>query len=101
MTKYTQHYLEKLEEFFKQASYTVRYEKGNFKSGYCILENLKVVVIKKFSPVETKVGFLIEAAKSLSIDESLLEEKNLKLYHEIKNHSQSPVRSVWRLSTDN
>jgi hypothetical protein len=84
MAKFTQSYLDKLEEVFKQANYTVRYEKGNFKSGFCILENLHVIVVNKFSTIENKVGFLIEALRQLPIDETVLDEKSLKLFREIQ-----------------
>src|SRR5437870_3774983 len=88
MSKFTQSYLDKLEELFRQADYTIRYEKGNFKSGFCILENLKVIVVNKFSTVENKIIFLIEALKQLSFDETLLDEKSRKLLHE---HQQSSM----------
>ncbi len=84
MSKFTQSYLDKLEELFNQADYTIRYEKGNFKSGFCILENLKVIVVNKFSTIENKIGFLSEALKQLPIDESLLDEKSRKLFHELQ-----------------
>lgn len=84
MSKFTQAYLDKLEELFRQADYTIRYEKGNFKSGFCILEHLKVIVVNKFSTIENKIGFLIEALQQLPFDESLLDERSKKLLHELK-----------------
>jgi hypothetical protein len=39
-------------------------------------------VLNKFSPVETKVSFLIEALRTLQIDESLLDDDAKKLYRE-------------------
>lgn len=84
MSKFTQSYLDKLEDLFGQADYTIRYEKGNFKSGFCILENSKVIVVNKFSTIENKIGFLCEAAKQLTLDEALLDEKAIKLYHELQ-----------------
>jgi hypothetical protein len=80
MIKLTQHYLDKLQDLLTQAGYTVRHEKGNFKSGSCVVEAGKLIVLNKFSPVETKVSFLIEALHTLSIDESLLDEDAKKLY---------------------
>ena len=44
--KYSNHTLKKIENLFKEADYIVRYEKGRFNSGYCILENKNV--IRKF-----------------------------------------------------
>ncbi len=89
MSKFTQSYLDKLEELFGQADYTVRYEKGNFKSGFCILENSKVIVVNKFSTIENKIGFLIEALRQLPFDETLLDERSRKLLHELQQKELS------------
>jgi hypothetical protein len=90
MIKLTQHYLDKLEELLLQAGYTIRNEKGNFRSGSCILEESKVIVLNKFAPVESKVGYVVEALQSLNIDEALLDDKNRKLLNEVKQ-SQSQL----------
>src|ERR1035437_397349 len=87
MSKFTQSYLDKLEDLFGQADYSIRYEKGNFKSGFCILETLKVIVVNKFSTIENKIGFLIEALRLLPFDETLLDDRSKKLLHELQ---QSP-----------
>ena len=83
--KLTQHTLDKLEALLLQAGYSIRNEKGNFKSGSCVLESSKVIVLNKFAPVETKVGFVLEAIQAIAIDESLLDEKNLKLLQEARS----------------
>ena len=83
--KLTQQTLDKLEALLLQAGYSIRNEKGNFKSGSCVLESSRVIVLNKFAPVETKVGFVIEAIQSIAIDTSLLDEKNQKLLQEIKS----------------
>lgn len=84
MIKPTQHTLDKLEELFMQAGYNIRNEKGNFKSGSCLIEASKIIVLNKFSPVETKVSFLIESLPKIQIDESLLDDKNRKFFLELK-----------------
>lgn len=84
MTKYTQNYLEKIEKIFKEAGYTIRYEKGNFKSGQCVLEEQKIVVVNKFSALPTKIGFLAETLRILVIDKEQLEPASAKLYEELK-----------------
>jgi hypothetical protein len=82
--KMTQHTLDKLEELLLQAGYTIRNEKGNFKSGSCVLEASKVIVLNKFAAVESKVGFIIESIHSIAIDETLLDDKNKKLLEEVR-----------------
>ncbi|MCX6292309.1 MAG: hypothetical protein NT126_11175 [Bacteroidetes bacterium] len=84
MIKLTQHTLDKLDELLTQAGYSIRNEKGNFKSGSCLIETSKIIVLNKFSPVETKVAFLVESLPKMTIDESLLDEKSRKFFHELK-----------------
>ena len=66
MVKYTPAYLKKLEDLLKEGAYEVRYEKGNFKSGYCILEDKRVVVINKFSTLESRIQALMEIIQAMA-----------------------------------
>lgn len=50
--------LQKLVDKLKEYNYTVRFEKGNFKSGYCILSDKKVVVVNKFHDIESRIDNL-------------------------------------------
>ena len=64
--------------------FKVRYEKGSFKSGYCIIEEQNVVVINKFFPMESKVGALIEILRQVEVDETKLDETERKLLHKVR-----------------
>jgi len=66
MAKFTPAYLKKLEELLKEQNYEVRYEKGNFRSNYCLLETKRVVVINKFSTLESRIQALIEIITTLN-----------------------------------
>ena len=81
--KYTKHYLNKLEDIFAESDYILRYEKGNFKSGYCLLNDKKVAVVNKYFSVEGKINCLIDILKSVELDISNLSEKNQKHYLEL------------------
>ncbi|MBM3416951.1 MAG: hypothetical protein FJY20_11040 [Bacteroidetes bacterium] len=81
--KYTQSTLDKLEEISKEAGYVLRYERGTFQSGYCILEQKKVVVLNKFLQTEGRINTLIELIPQLKIDAEQLSEESKKLYTEI------------------
>lgn len=70
---------EKLEDIFKALEYKVRYEKGNFKSGYCLIEEQNIVVVNKFFPVESKVNTLMEILRSIEVDTSALDPAQQKL----------------------
>ncbi|MEM6641695.1 MAG: hypothetical protein AAF616_01845 [Bacteroidota bacterium] len=81
--KYTKHFLNKLEDIMSETDYILRYEKGNFKSGYCILNESKVAVVNKFFALEGKVNSLVEILRSISIDPSKLSDQNRKFYSEL------------------
>lgn len=84
--KYTNHFLNKLEDIVSETEYILRYEKGNFQSGYCILNDSKVAVINKFFALEGKVNSLIEIIRAIKVDTANLSDNNKKLYAEITNN---------------
>ena len=84
MLTFTTHTLEKLELLLKSAGYKVRYEKGNFKTGACMLLSSKVVVVNKFSNLESKIQALTELLRELDIDLNLLDDKQTSLLQQIK-----------------
>ncbi|MBX7226322.1 MAG: hypothetical protein K1X55_09850 [Chitinophagales bacterium] len=81
--KYSPHTLKKIETIFQQLNYIVRYEKGRFNSGFCVLEDKRVVVVNKFFDVEARINTLIEILNQIEIDVSGLDDKNLKFYKEL------------------
>ena len=84
MLTITNHTLEKLEMLLKTTGYRVRYEKGNFKTGACLLLNSKVVVVNKFSGLESKILAISELVRDLDMDYSLLDEKQVAFLQQIK-----------------
>jgi hypothetical protein len=68
MLKYTTNNLSKVEEIFKSRGYILRYEKGNFNSGYCLLENKKVIIINKYFDNEAKINCLVDIFNQVEID---------------------------------
>lgn len=81
--KYTQSTLDKLEAIPAEAGYVLRYERGTFQSGYCILEDRKVVVLNKFLQTEGRINTLIDLVPQLEINTGILTEESKKLYGEI------------------
>ena len=66
-----------------ETDYILRYEKGNFQSGYCILNESKIAIINKFFALEGKINSLVDILRSIQVDTSKLSENNQKLYAEI------------------
>jgi len=81
--KFTKHLLKKIEELFEEMGYTIRYAKGSFNSGYCIVENQKVAVINKFFDTEGRVGVLLEILSNVEVDQETLTEKGAKTYKQV------------------
>lgn len=81
--KYTKHFLNKLEDLFAESDYVLRYEKGNFKSGYCLLNETKVAIINKYYPLEGKINCLLDIIKLVDLDIEALSDKNKKFLLEI------------------
>lgn len=81
--KYTQSTLDKLEAIPEEAGYVLRYERGTFQSGYCILEEKKVVVLNKFLQTEGRINTLLDLIPQLDISPENLTEESRKLHAEI------------------
>ena len=80
----TTHTLDKLELLLKALDYRVRYEKGNFKTGACVLENSRVVVVNKFSNLESKIQGLADLLAPLEVQDELLDDKQKQLLNQLK-----------------
>jgi hypothetical protein len=92
--KLNENTLKKLEELFKQLQYKLRYEKGHFQSGYCLVKNQKVIVINKFFTTEARINCLIEIVHLTEIDDaqiSALDDNSRKLLDEVLKESK-PIK---------
>jgi hypothetical protein len=85
--KYTQSTVDKLEDILGESSYVVRYERGTFQSGWCLLEARKVVVLNKFLNTEGRINTLIELIPQLNIDYDKLTLESQKLYDSLIKQS--------------
>lgn len=81
--KFTQNTLDKVEKIAEESGYVMRYERGSFQSGYCILQAKKVVVLNKFLPTEGRINTLIDLMPQLNINFDSLTLESQKLYSEL------------------
>lgn len=81
--KVTPNNLVRLEKIFGEIKYELRFEKGTFNSGYCVLEHKKVVVVNKFLNLEGRINSLLDILSTMQIDDTLLTPDSLKLYKQI------------------
>ncbi len=81
--KFTQHTLDKVEKIVEDSGYIIRYERGTFQSGYCILQEKKVVVLNKFMQTEGRINTLVDLLPQLNITFDALTLESQKLYTEL------------------
>jgi hypothetical protein len=61
----------------------VRFEKGDFKGGYCLLKESKVIVINKMANLQRKAMILSMALKELGVDEIYLTPRMREIIDEM------------------
>lgn len=94
MVNYTKHSLQKLEALFQELGYIIRYEKGNFNSGYCLVENRKIVIINKFYETEARINVLLDILQGIEFDPGILGEKSAKFYEKLQQTSAEMEEEV-------
>ena len=94
MLKFTKHTLKKLESLFGEIEYTIRYERGNFQSGYCMVENQNVIVINKFFDTDGRINTLLDILAIVQIDPATLTEAGLKTWKQVQKHGQVDLSTL-------
>jgi hypothetical protein len=84
--------LNRIEKIIEDAGYVVRYERGTFQSGYCILEQKKVIVLNKFLQIEGRINVLIDILPSLTIYIEGFTAVQLKFYEELLINTLEDVK---------
>jgi hypothetical protein len=80
-----------LEDILGESEYVVRYERGNFQSGWCLLESRRIVVLNKFLNLEARINTLLELIPQLDIQFDKLTHNSQKVYEEVKKMSLTPA----------
>src|SRR5690606_30672812 len=81
--KYTPNTLKKIEQLLEEARMRIRYEKGTFASGYCLLNDRQIAVINKFLNIEGRINALVEIVQQIDVQEQELSEEMRKLYRQL------------------
>lgn len=85
---YTKNTLEKLETLFKELGFKLRVEKGNFRTGACMIAQHKVIVVNKFSNLESKINALLSLIQEVKLEpNSSLDEKQLQFFYQLQQTS--------------
>ena len=78
-------FIQELKALAVQLGAEVRFEKGDFKGGYCLLKESKVIVINKMANLQRKAIILSMALKELGIDEIFLTPRLRELINEMSS----------------
>jgi len=74
--------LQDLKSVAGQLGVTVRFEKGDFKGGYCLVKENKIIVLNRLATLQRKVITLAVALKELGIDEIYMPPKIREIIEE-------------------
>lgn len=66
---------QELKVIFEQLNYKIVLDKGSFNSGYCILEDEKIIVINKNKPYENRVKILSEILSNIDTKDIYIKPK--------------------------
>jgi len=61
--------LAELEELAGKLGYSVRFEKGNFKGGYCVLKESRLLVVNSRNDHERRITIISKSLKEIGIDD--------------------------------
>lgn len=75
--------ISELKELANQLGVNVRFEKGDFKGGYCVVKENKIIIINKFAPTQRKAAILATALKELGIDDLYVNPKLREIIEEL------------------
>ena len=75
--------LEDLKSLSNQIGAKVRFERGDFKGGYCLVKDKKIIVINKLSTTQRKVITLSAALKELGIEDVFIQPKLREIIEEM------------------
>jgi hypothetical protein len=76
-------FIQDLKAVAAQLGAEVRFEKGDFKGGYCLLKESKVIVINKSANLQRKVMILSMALKELGVDSIYLNPRVREIIDEM------------------
>ncbi|PKL82846.1 MAG: hypothetical protein CVV24_07965 [Ignavibacteriae bacterium HGW-Ignavibacteriae-3] len=75
--------LQDLKQLAQEMGAKVRFERGDFKGGYCLLRDDKTIVINKLSTLQKKIMILTTALKDLGINDHYIQPKIREIIDEI------------------
>ena len=85
---YTQSTLDKYTAILTESGYIIRYERGTFQSGWCLLESRKIVVLNRFLSTEGRINTLQDIISQIPISYDQLTLESQKLLDSLLNKAE-------------
>lgn len=76
-----------LEEVVMRTGYKIRYEKGNFEGGYCVLRDSSLIVVNNRGEMEKRISIVCRCLKEIGIDDIFVKPGLREI---IENESSKP-----------
>ena len=87
--KFTSAKKKKIERIFEELGYSIRYEKGRFNSGHCVVHEDKMVIVNRFFDTEGRARVLFDILLSLSnLNENRLSAESQKFFNSLVSQPQ-------------
>ncbi|BDQ01906.1 MAG: hypothetical protein HRF52_10610 [Ignavibacterium sp.] len=79
--------IDELKQVASQLGVSVRFEKGDFKGGFCIVKENKIIVINKFANTQRKAAILATALKELGVDDIYINPRLREIIDEMTENT--------------
>ncbi|MBX3101097.1 MAG: hypothetical protein KF690_01155 [Bacteroidetes bacterium] len=82
--KLTTKLLTRLEDMLKRSGYRVRYERGAFSGGFCVLKQQRIIVLNKVFTLESRINMLLDLIMGLDLDEQNLDDDQRQILTQLR-----------------
>ncbi|MFK7971884.1 MAG: hypothetical protein AB8F95_16070 [Bacteroidia bacterium] len=82
--RFTKNTQDKLTDILRLQGFTIRYEKGNFQGGHCVVMDQRMIILNKFFPLESKINTLAEVIRNIDINPDLITDDQAKIVKKLK-----------------
>lgn len=89
--------LTELEDVVMRVGYKVRYEKGNFEGGYCVLRESSLIIINSRNGIEKRISNVSRCLKEIGVDDVFVKPGIRKI---IETESARPIENSSDETTD-
>ncbi len=92
--KFTKSVLTTILDLMESIGYKVRFEKGNFQSGYCIVKSQKIAIVNKFFDTKARINCLLDILSQINFEHESLTVDQLNLLQNAGIQLKEPQKMV-------